>query len=249
MRDDEKDARDRVHTVDTVPPPAGEDDVYDAKTQIGGLTAEQLAILRQVRDEKPPAGLGFEEILVPVFEDDARSPVDAEVRVAKIVPAAGRPAAPRSPTPAPAATPVPAIATPLVPAVTTVGPVSKRGAVPIDPRARDSDPALVKAAPSKPVDRRLSPNEALPPVAPVFAVRKTDRELAPLFDADDADAEQEPVPPSYVALFAPLSTDAAPSATDAATSSRGRGRGFLLVALVIAVAVVAWLLLPQLRAH
>jgi len=57
MRDDDDEAERGVHTVPTVPPPPGEDDVYDAKTQVGGLTAEALAMLRQIRDERPlPAG-------------------------------------------------------------------------------------------------------------------------------------------------------------------------------------------------
>jgi hypothetical protein len=264
MRDDEEDSRDRVHTVDTVPPPAGEDDVYDAKTQIGGLTPEQLAMLRQVKDERPPAGLGFEEIVVPIFEDDARSPSDGSIRAAKIVPAAGRAASAKATTPTPQVTPsVPAV-TPVAPVVTPLVPASKRPPVTLnDPRARDSDPALpqattkavagkggdTRAVGSKPVDASTALREETPPIAPVFAVVKADRDLAPLFDAEDQDAEQEPEPPSYVSVFAPISGDGVAPRAGASAPSAPRGRALVIFAALVVMALAAWLVVPRLLAH
>jgi hypothetical protein len=93
MRDDEDEASRRVHTVDTVPPPAGEDDVYGAKTQIGGLTPEALAMLRQVRDERPQTASTLDDLDVSVFEEDGGARNDGPAPVARMVPAAGRPAA------------------------------------------------------------------------------------------------------------------------------------------------------------
>jgi len=84
MRDDRDDG-DAAHTVPTVPPPPGEDDVYDAATRVGGLSPEALATLRQLRDEKPISTTPADDSNVPVFlEDDLAS--EPKVRPAPRVP-------------------------------------------------------------------------------------------------------------------------------------------------------------------
>jgi hypothetical protein len=99
MRDDETDGRE--HTRATLPPPPGEADIYDAKTQVGGLSAEALAMLRQLKDERPPSNRASEEV-VPVFVDDEDprsgsrpTPVEAEAEVPPVF------SVPKAPLPAP----------------------------------------------------------------------------------------------------------------------------------------------------
>jgi hypothetical protein len=108
------------HTVPTVPPPAGETDIYDAKTQVGGLPPEALALLRQMRDEEPSRG-PVGEANVPVFTDDSDADAVAPSgRLPLVRPAAGAPAAAvrSSPTPVePATKPgdAPPVITPVAP--------------------------------------------------------------------------------------------------------------------------------------
>jgi hypothetical protein len=86
-----------------VPPPAGETDIYEAKTQVGGLPPEAMALLRQLR-EGPDAGRSIEEANVPVFVEDSGATSDAAPgsgrrAAAPIRPAAGAPIAKLTPAP------------------------------------------------------------------------------------------------------------------------------------------------------
>jgi hypothetical protein len=109
MRDDHDGEENRVPTV---PPPDGESDVYDAATRVGGLSPEALAMLRQVRDEKPTGAVG--ELNLPVFEDAGEGETTvkraasaaAAAALSSPRPAAGMPATrAAAPTPAPIAPP------------------------------------------------------------------------------------------------------------------------------------------------
>jgi len=101
MRDDEADDHGGRHDVATIPPPPGESDIYDAKTQVGGLPPEAMALLRQLRDEPRDPARSLEEANVPVFVEDSGASSEPAPK-----PAAGRPAAPMRPAAgAPAAPP------------------------------------------------------------------------------------------------------------------------------------------------
>ncbi len=81
MPNDDRRGGDRERSISTVPPPAGESDIYEAKTQVGGLTPEALAMLKQLRDEsKPPSTRASEEAQVPVFESEGKLRAAAPVR-------------------------------------------------------------------------------------------------------------------------------------------------------------------------
>jgi hypothetical protein len=91
MPDDEQRGERREHSVSTVPPPAGEHDIYDAKTQVGGLTPEALALLRQLKDEADAPARSKEEAQVPVFEEEEVPRSAGKFKAAR--PAAGEPPA------------------------------------------------------------------------------------------------------------------------------------------------------------
>jgi hypothetical protein len=96
MPDDDADDGEK-HSATTVPPPAGESDIYEAKTQVGGLPPEAMELLRQMKEEMPSSHRGA-QANVPVFIED-------EPPSGKLRPAAGArapaPPAPQRPPPAP----------------------------------------------------------------------------------------------------------------------------------------------------
>jgi hypothetical protein len=282
MRDDEEEAEREVNTVPTVPPPPGEDDVYDAKTQVGGLTAEALAMLRQFRDERVPAGL-HEEANVPVFEDEDNSPGP----IPRVVPAAGKPAVAKVAVPASSGPvlPVSALAPRASsPPVAPRGPASRPSnpaVAPSGPASRPSHPGLagqgitaqvarsgaaIKAAFSTPPVPAVTPkvpsvaetaSAATPsvrlatetltemtetPTAGPTVARPSAMQTAmqaprlPEFDGDEPDPDEPP--PSYVAVFGPMSGDAVP----AASLPRRRSRGLLIVTTLILVALAVVLM-------
>ena len=212
MRDDEDDREEGVHTVPTVPPPADESDPYEAKTQVGGLSDEALAMLRQMRDEKlSPVGTR-EEASVPVFvdDDDPRSeprprPAAGVPAEARPRPAAGMPPHARVPTEARA----PEAPTPKSPFVLT--------------RALTSVSTSASAS-----DER--------PVAAVFSLPKAPE--APSEVAPSPPAESEPL--SYVPVFGPLTRETVDSArAQPLVRSPPLGVVVLVVLTALALIVVA----------
>ena len=54
-QDDNKDeAASAINSVDTVPPPPGEDDAYNAPTKVGAMPPELLAVLRESAQKSTP---------------------------------------------------------------------------------------------------------------------------------------------------------------------------------------------------
>ena len=188
MRDDDADDGEK-HEATTVPPPAGESDPYEAATRVGGLPPEALAMLRQLREEKPPR-IAPGDANVPVFTDDdedegqkpglvgpaagskpkmkAAAPVAAAPVVASAVSSPrGAPAAPLAPPP-PVAPQGPA---PLPLSILDIPPAAESApafSVAKPPRARHSDPPLIAAAPAE-IAEPLSYESVFAPLPPSTA--------------------------------------------------------------------------------
>jgi hypothetical protein len=225
MRDDDDSAEQEErekHEVPTVPPRAGEENVYESETMIGSLTPELLALLRQ-QDEQPiDVGTG-EEANVPVFVmDDAppapASPAEIPRRTPVLAPVKDETSSPPdrissflTPRPGRVDSDAPMLAFPGVARVPRdAAPVTARPLAPppvaVQPAVIVSDPAELAPvldeaafpAPSKPA--------SAPPASPAPALQD---ELAPA----PVDAAFAPAPEVYEPLFAPLpvSAEAAPT--------------------------------------
>jgi hypothetical protein len=239
MRDDDDSAEqeDREKDTPTVPPRAGEQDIYESETMIGSLTPELLALMRQ-QDEKPAqgdAGEG-EEANVPVFEGD-----DPEASLAGAERAVARALAPQRipritdfrqppgeaetphalPTIRPAAgAPAPGrLPPPVAPPVSTriptppPPPVRAPSPPPPPPSARIPTPVpMIESDP--PSSGRSSGSNPVPapvtrpPAPPAVAVASIDLPAA-------APAGNPGEPEVYTPLFAPLAGGAAPEAPPA----------------------------------
>ncbi len=186
MRDD--DDEDGPRSAPTVPPPPGEDDVYDAATRVGGLTPEALAMLKQLRDEKP-LGASMGDLNLPVFVEDE---LESQAKPSAVRPAAGAPA------PSPAATEpkaaAPATAKAPEPAVTKEPkPVSAN----LKPSPAETTP---KVAPVAPVDETLPAGSPLV-VSPKLAAARPKDSVPPLVAPGTVPSAE---PEHYDSVFAPL---------------------------------------------
>jgi len=212
MPDDDANDGDK-HTATTVPPPAGEDDIYDAKTQVGGLPPEALAMLRAIRDEAPTGGSG-KEANVPVF-------VEEEQPVSKPRPAAGMPA------PRPAAG-VPALPTPLMVPLTP-NPLALRGP-PTTPPSEPPPAVFSVKVPSAPVTADSVP--------PLVAPRE-----APSAEPESYEAVFAPLPPSTaLPPVERLPPEPDPGTPDGGPSPLLVFGGFVVVAILIVVLAQARLI-------
>jgi hypothetical protein len=181
MRDDESDGKKTEAT--TIPPPAGESDIYEAKTQVGGLPPEALEMLRALRDETPSLGRGG-EANVPVFVEEEEPP--------RPRPAAGLAAAKPAESEAP---------------TSTTGTASKR-----DPFAPDATPEPAEPPPPPKPELRpsrppspsvLSAEEAVPPVFSTSSPPAAKDSIPPLIGPGSlgvADMDDD----NYAAVFGPL---------------------------------------------
>jgi hypothetical protein len=189
MRDDEADATKNEAT--TIPPPAGESDIYEAKTQVGGLPPEALEMLRALRDEAPSPGHGA-EANVPVFVEEE------EAQPSRPRPAAGVPSKPAETE---------------EPKPSTDVPVVKAQRDPFAPEPPPQPPAEPAPAPKPelrpsrpPSPAVLSEEEAVPPVfstsnPPVAPVAKDS--IPPLIGPGTlgvSDMDDD----NYAAVFGPL---------------------------------------------
>jgi hypothetical protein len=135
-----------------------------------------------------------------------------------------------------------AFSTPAVPAVTPRVPAIAETASAATPNVRLATETLTETTETptaRPTAARQSAMQAptLPEFLPLTPPEPAPRELAPLFDADDADPEE--APPSYVAVFGPTSGDTAPGR---AASPARRSRGLLIVTTLIVVALAVVLM-------
>jgi hypothetical protein len=183
MRDDEADAKKNEAT--TIPPPAGESDIYEAKTQVGGLPPDALEMLRALRDETPSPGRGG-EANVPVFVEEE------EPQPSRPRPAAGVPAAKPLESEAPKS---------------TTGPVSKRDPFAPDPPPEPAEPAPAPKSelrPSRPPSPAvLSEEEAVPPVFSTSNPPVAKDSIPPLIGPGSlgvSDMDDD----NYAAVFGPL---------------------------------------------
>jgi hypothetical protein len=170
--DRDEDASEGIYKVDTIPPPAGEDDAYSAPTKVGPMARAAVAHLFADADLGVAPGTGA----------DAGAPAEPAPVTARS--ASSAPIAPKPPTaPRPSAAPRPSPA-PRPSAVSKVSPPSKAAAPPSPSPAPASPSASPSPSPSSPSATPLAPSAPRLASRPPAAAA-TPTGLPRVYDDDD----------------------------------------------------------------
>ena len=232
MSDEKKDAPDngeaKLYRVETVPPPAGEDDAYSAPTKVGPLGDAFVANLMKEAEQRTTALARKDE---PKSGDGgAKKPAQESPSVSK------RSNAEESPPPS--KEPVSAGGTPL-PRV--YDEEEEDAATKLSPKA--TPPAI----PQKPMTLQVPSEAPKAPAAPPVPAPPVDllRQYADL--AQPPSSSRAPVSGGIPSAGPPASAPTPSESPDAALRAQSRRRTIALFALLVVLAAIAFLILSKQR--